>query len=293
VIVSFGVTMFVFSFTIWVLQRESNQEFNKLSDAMWFTIITMTTVGYGQRTSEINTGTKIFANLAAIVGILWWGVIIALVRWKLQLSRRQHHSLVWAKQEMVAEKLQNRAAALIQRFWRFYAAEKEACGIAKEESWAQKQHLDGFGKTPKGSDVKGADILEQIELRMETFHMRVREAISLEIYRLRSALKNQKEVEAEGRGDPMKQVFTAIEDLRETMVDRSEMFGLRTDQHVKLMRQRTKSLCEHLRDQHFRRTNSYRHDINEAYRSILQQLNEIQVRDSGGGRIRRKRNPDM
>ena len=181
--------MFVFSFTIWVLQRESNQDFTQLSEAMWFTIITMTTVGYGQRTSELNVGTKIFANLAAIVGILWWGVIIALVRWKLQLSRRQHHSLVWAKQEMVGEKLQNRAAALIQRFWRFYAAEKEACGINKEERWAQKLHLDGFGKTPRGSDVKGADVLEKIELRMESFHQRVRECISLEIYSLRSALK--------------------------------------------------------------------------------------------------------
>jgi len=291
VLASFGVTMFALSFTIWVLQREGNADFNELQDAMWYTIVTMTTVGYGQSTVDINTGTKIFANLAAVVGILWWGVIIALVRWKLQLTRRQHHSLVWSKQEMVSDAVQNDAASLIQCFWRFYSEEKLACGIPVLEKWAQKQYLDGFGKSPRGSSVKGTDTMEKIELRMESFQQRLRERISLDIYQLRCSVLLKLQVEAEGRGDPMKQVFTAIEDLRESMVERREMFSLRMDQHVKLMRRQTKDLCEHLRDQHFRRTNGYRHDINEAYRSILHQLNDFQVKDSGGGRANVRRKP--
>lgn len=287
VILSFGVTMFALSFSIWVLQREDLEQFAELGDAMWFTIVTMTTVGYGQKTTDINLGTKILANLAAIVGILWWGVIIALVRWKLQLSRRQHHSLVWAKQEMVEDTLKNKAATLIQSFWRFYADEKHACGAKQHERWCSKQFLDGFGKSPRGNNnLNGSD---KVVERMSTFQTRLRAAISLDIYQLRTALYVRKQVEAEGRGDPMKQVFTKIEDLRETATERREMFELRMDQHVKLMRQRTKALCDHLRDQHFRRTNGYRHDINEAYRSILGQLNEMQAGAGASGRVRRKK----
>eukprot|EP00656_Telonema_subtile_P011855 TRINITY_DN15916_c0_g1_i2.p1 TRINITY_DN15916_c0_g1~~TRINITY_DN15916_c0_g1_i2.p1 ORF type:complete len:526 (-),score=171.54 TRINITY_DN15916_c0_g1_i2:261-1838(-) len=252
VLVSFGVTMFALSFSIWVLQREDNVEFTELGDVMWFTIVTMTTVGYGQNTTDINTGTKILSNVAAIVGILWWGVIIALVRWKLQLSRRQHHSLVWAKQEQVEDRLKNQAAMLIQRFWRFYAAEKEACGIKPQESWATKHPMEGFGQSPRGSPMRGSQALEKAELRLNSFQERLRAEISLEIYQMRCALYLRKQVEAEGRGDPMKQVFSRIEHLRESMTERREMFGLRMDQHVKLMRLRTKSLCDHLRDQHFR-----------------------------------------
>eukprot|EP00658_Telonema_sp_P-2_P023966 TRINITY_DN19612_c0_g1_i2.p1 TRINITY_DN19612_c0_g1~~TRINITY_DN19612_c0_g1_i2.p1 ORF type:complete len:343 (-),score=60.30 TRINITY_DN19612_c0_g1_i2:1080-2108(-) len=45
VMVSFGVTMFALSFSIWVIQREDNQDFNQLGDVMWFTMVTMTTAG--------------------------------------------------------------------------------------------------------------------------------------------------------------------------------------------------------------------------------------------------------
>eukprot|EP00657_Telonema_sp_P-1_P011267 TRINITY_DN6240_c0_g1_i1.p1 TRINITY_DN6240_c0_g1~~TRINITY_DN6240_c0_g1_i1.p1 ORF type:complete len:303 (-),score=96.77 TRINITY_DN6240_c0_g1_i1:74-982(-) len=180
IIASFSITMFALSFTIWVLQRETNPDFNELSDAMWFTIVTMTTVGYGSSTANINTATKVLANVAAVVGILWWGTIIALVRWKLQLTRRQHHSLVWAQQEMVEDLLKNQAAMLIQCFWRFYAEEKAACGIPAKEKWATKQQLEGFGKSPKGTSVRRGEALDKIELRMESFQTRLRAEISLD-----------------------------------------------------------------------------------------------------------------
>jgi len=128
---------------------------------------------------------------------------------------------------------------------------------------------------------------------METFQIRCRTAISLGIKNLKDALYHQKQLSAEGRGDPMTQVFSAIEGLRQTTTDRRETAELRLGQHIKLMRGRTKALTEHLRNVHFRRTNQYRTDINESYRNVLQYVDTIQSNQMSavGGRVRRKKPP--
>jgi len=286
VLLSFGITLFSLSFSIWVLEREGNVEFTYLKEATWFTIVSMTTVGYG--TARVyNTGAQIITNLSAVVGVLWWGVIIALVRWKLQLSARQHHSLIWSKQELVGDDLQNSAASLIQTYVRWYLKEKAACGLPKNEKWAVKHETDrkGFGSKPLYIET------EEVKLRMESFHKRCRQAISLNIFKLRMALHKQKQLEAEGRGDPMTQVFSAIENLREETSERRETAELRLGQHIKLMRGRTKALTEHLRNVHFKRTNTYRAEINESYRNILAYTDHLAAANMSamGGRARRNK----
>jgi len=289
VLLSFGVTLFSLSFSIWVMEREENKAFTYLSDAMWFTIVTMTTVGYGT-SRRYNTVAIILANLAAIIGVLWWGLIIALVRWKLQLTGRQHHSLIWSKQEIVGDQLQNSAAKLIQIYWRWYRKEKKLCGVPVSEKWAVSFSSDkkGFGSGSKYLDVES----EEVQLRMESFHHRCRREISLSIKNMKDALHSQKQLEAEGLGDPMTQVFGAINGMRDETQERREMAEMRLGQHIKLMRGRTRALTEHLRNVHFRRTNGYRAEINESYRNVLAYVDQItQANAAPVGRVRRKKGP--
>lgn len=64
-----GVMLVVVSWAIYVLERDAQPEaFGTIPDAMWWSVITLTTVGFGDVVPVTNGG-KLFAGFAALLGI--------------------------------------------------------------------------------------------------------------------------------------------------------------------------------------------------------------------------------
>jgi voltage-gated potassium channel len=67
------------SLAIYELEREAQPEkFGRLSDADWFVLVTVTTVGYGDKV-PITTGGKIVAGCTMLAGLVLFGTFISLI----------------------------------------------------------------------------------------------------------------------------------------------------------------------------------------------------------------------
>lgn len=72
-IIALVISLALFGFTLWIfewpLSEASGQNFNEIANSFWVTLITMTTVGYGDFYPKSNAG--------RFVGILiaFWGVL--------------------------------------------------------------------------------------------------------------------------------------------------------------------------------------------------------------------------
>uniref|UniRef100_A0A665TLI7 Potassium voltage-gated channel subfamily KQT member 5-like n=1 Tax=Echeneis naucrates TaxID=173247 RepID=A0A665TLI7_ECHNA len=125
-----GFLVLIFSsFLVYLVEKEFNKEFATYADALWWGTITLTTIGYGDKTPQTWTGRLLSAGFA-LLGISFFalpaGILGSGFALKVQEQHRQKHF----------EKRRNPAASLIQCVWRSYAADEHSVSIA---TW--KPHL--------------------------------------------------------------------------------------------------------------------------------------------------------
>ncbi|XP_057698692.1 potassium voltage-gated channel subfamily KQT member 5-like isoform X1 [Corythoichthys intestinalis] len=125
-----GFLVLIFSsFLVYLVENKFNKEFATYADALWWGTITLTTIGYGDKTPKTWTGRMLSAGFA-LLGISFFalpaGILGSGFALKVQEQHRQKHF----------EKRRNPAAYLIQCVWRSYAADEHSVSIA---TW--KPHL--------------------------------------------------------------------------------------------------------------------------------------------------------
>ncbi|XP_041788982.1 potassium voltage-gated channel subfamily KQT member 5 isoform X4 [Chelmon rostratus] len=125
-----GFLVLIFSsFLVYLVENKFNKEFATYADALWWGTITLTTIGYGDKTPKTWTGRMLSAGFA-LLGISFFalpaGILGSGFALKVQEQHRQKHF----------EKRRNPAAYLIQCVWRSYAADENSVSIA---TW--KPHL--------------------------------------------------------------------------------------------------------------------------------------------------------
>ncbi|XP_058891933.1 potassium voltage-gated channel subfamily KQT member 5 isoform X4 [Kogia breviceps] len=125
-----GFLVLIFSsFLVYLVEKDANKEFSTYADALWWGTITLTTIGYGDKTPLTWLGRLLSAGFA-LLGISFFalpaGILGSGFALKVQEQHRQKHF----------EKRRNPAASLIQCVWRSYAADEKSVSVA---TW--KPHL--------------------------------------------------------------------------------------------------------------------------------------------------------
>lgn len=112
-----GFLVLIFSsFLVYLVENKFNKEFATYADALWWGTITLTTIGYGDKTPKTWTGRMLSAGFA-LLGISFFalpaGILGSGFALKVQEQHRQKHF----------EKRRNPAAYLIQAAWRYYSTD--------------------------------------------------------------------------------------------------------------------------------------------------------------------------
>ncbi|XP_073531663.1 potassium voltage-gated channel subfamily KQT member 5 isoform X4 [Phyllobates terribilis] len=112
-----GFLVLIFSsFLVYLVEKEANTQFQTYADALWWGTITLTTIGYGDKTPHTWLGRLLSAGFA-LLGISFFalpaGILGSGFALKVQEQHRQKHF----------EKRRNPAASLIQATWRFYSTD--------------------------------------------------------------------------------------------------------------------------------------------------------------------------
>ncbi|KAI3363414.1 hypothetical protein L3Q82_012031 [Scortum barcoo] len=112
-----GFLVLIFSsFLVYLVEKEFNKQFATYADALWWGTITLTTIGYGDKTPQTWMGRLLSAGFA-LLGISFFalpaGILGSGFALKVQEQHRQKHF----------EKRRNPAASLIQAAWRLYSTD--------------------------------------------------------------------------------------------------------------------------------------------------------------------------
>ncbi|KDR22146.1 Potassium voltage-gated channel subfamily KQT member 5, partial [Zootermopsis nevadensis] len=130
------------SFLVYLAEKDTNEKFSNFADALWWGVITLCTVGYGDAVPETWQG-KVIASFCALLGISFFalpaGILGSGFALKVQQQQRQKHMI----------RRRQPAATLIQSLWRCYAADEHSMSIA---TW--KIHQVPLPSPPSVSDVE-------------------------------------------------------------------------------------------------------------------------------------------
>ena len=132
-----GFLVLVFSsFVIYMVEKEENEKFKSFAHALWWGVITLCTVGYGD-TVPVTWKGKIMASFCALCGISFFalpaGILGSGFALKVQQQQRQKHII----------RRRVPAATLIQCLWRCYAADENS---ASEVTW--RMHIVPRHRSP-------------------------------------------------------------------------------------------------------------------------------------------------
>ncbi|XP_051520258.1 potassium voltage-gated channel subfamily KQT member 4-like isoform X2 [Myxocyprinus asiaticus] len=115
--IGFLVLIFA-SFLVYLAEKDNNQEFNTYADSLWWGTITLTTIGYGDKTPHTWQG-RLLAACFALLGVSFFalpaGILGSGFALKVQEQHRQKHF----------EKRRTPAANLIQAAWRLYSTDAQ------------------------------------------------------------------------------------------------------------------------------------------------------------------------
>ncbi|XP_048357402.1 potassium voltage-gated channel subfamily KQT member 4 isoform X2 [Sphaerodactylus townsendi] len=113
--IGFLVLIFA-SFLVYLAEKDANLEFATYADSLWWGTITLTTIGYGDKTPHTWLG-RVLAACFALLGISFFalpaGILGSGFALKVQEQHRQKHF----------EKRRTPAANLIQAAWRLYSTD--------------------------------------------------------------------------------------------------------------------------------------------------------------------------
>ncbi|KYO48022.1 potassium voltage-gated channel subfamily KQT member 2 isoform A [Alligator mississippiensis] len=113
--IGFLVLIFA-SFLVYLAEKDTNADFTTYADSLWWGTITLTTIGYGDKTPQTWLG-RVLAACFALLGISFFalpaGILGSGFALKVQEQHRQKHF----------EKRKMPAANLIQAAWRLYSTD--------------------------------------------------------------------------------------------------------------------------------------------------------------------------
>eukprot|EP00002_Diphylleia_rotans_P013293 TRINITY_DN2596_c0_g2_i4.p1 TRINITY_DN2596_c0_g2~~TRINITY_DN2596_c0_g2_i4.p1 ORF type:complete len:592 (+),score=120.81 TRINITY_DN2596_c0_g2_i4:69-1844(+) len=132
----FTITLFL-SFSICIHERENQDDFS-FGRSLWYTTITMTTVGYGDTVAVTTTG-RILAVLGGVLGIILSSFCVAVTSGFLQLSRHQKFAVDWVAKAKVDHEEEEAAAILVQSWWRLLRCRRQGSITPKQEYHLVKQ----------------------------------------------------------------------------------------------------------------------------------------------------------
>ncbi|XP_021698304.1 potassium voltage-gated channel subfamily KQT member 1 isoform X3 [Aedes aegypti] len=129
------------SFLVYLMEKDVKEtKFNNFAQALWWGVITLCTVGYGDMVPETWQG-KIIASFCALLGISFFalpaGILGSGFALKVQQQQRQKHMI----------RRRQPAATLIQSLWRCYAADEHSLS---EATW--KIHQVPLPSPPPSND---------------------------------------------------------------------------------------------------------------------------------------------
>uniref|UniRef100_A0AAG5D4M3 Uncharacterized protein n=1 Tax=Anopheles atroparvus TaxID=41427 RepID=A0AAG5D4M3_ANOAO len=132
------------SFLVYLMEKDvSGTKFSNFAQALWWGVITLCTVGYGDMVPETWQG-KIIASFCALLGISFFalpaGILGSGFALKVQQQQRQKHMI----------RRRQPAATLIQSLWRCYAADEHSMS---EATW--KIHQVPLPSPPPSADTNG------------------------------------------------------------------------------------------------------------------------------------------
>ncbi|XP_055603105.1 potassium voltage-gated channel subfamily KQT member 2-like isoform X12 [Uranotaenia lowii] len=136
------------SFLVYLMEKDVEKtKFNNFAQALWWGVITLCTVGYGDMVPETWQG-KIIASFCALLGISFFalpaGILGSGFALKVQQQQRQKHMI----------RRRQPAATLIQSLWRCYAADEHSLS---EATW--KIHQVPLPSPPPSSKLEVAEKL--------------------------------------------------------------------------------------------------------------------------------------
>ncbi|XP_017837618.1 potassium voltage-gated channel subfamily KQT member 1 isoform X9 [Drosophila busckii] len=128
------------SFLVYMWEKDVNDKFSNFAQALWWGVITLCTVGYGDMVPITWQG-KLIASCCALLGISFFalpaGILGSGFALKVQQQQRQKHMI----------RRRQPAATLIQAVWRCYAADEHSVSIA---TW--KIHQVALPSPPASSE---------------------------------------------------------------------------------------------------------------------------------------------
>ncbi|XP_051936117.1 potassium voltage-gated channel subfamily KQT member 5 isoform X3 [Hippocampus zosterae] len=155
-----GFLVLIFSsFLVYLVEKEENKDFATYADALWWGTITLTTIGYGDKTPQTWTGRLLSAGFA-LLGISFFalpaGILGSGFALKVQEQHRQKHF----------EKRRNPAASLIQCVWRSYAADENSVSVATWKPHLKALHTCSPAKKEQGETAYSQKLSFKERVRM-------------------------------------------------------------------------------------------------------------------------------
>uniref|UniRef100_F7GCT9 Potassium voltage-gated channel subfamily Q member 5 n=1 Tax=Monodelphis domestica TaxID=13616 RepID=F7GCT9_MONDO len=155
-----GFLVLIFSsFLVYLVEKDENKEFSTYADALWWGTITLTTIGYGDKTPLTWLGRLLSAGFA-LLGISFFalpaGILGSGFALKVQEQHRQKHF----------EKRRNPAANLIQCVWRSYAADEKSVSIATWKPHLKALHTCSPTKKDQGETSSSQKLSFKERVRM-------------------------------------------------------------------------------------------------------------------------------
>uniref|UniRef100_A0A452J4X5 Uncharacterized protein n=1 Tax=Gopherus agassizii TaxID=38772 RepID=A0A452J4X5_9SAUR len=155
-----GFLVLIFSsFLVYLVEKDANTQFSTYADALWWGTITLTTIGYGDKTPLTWLGRLLSAGFA-LLGISFFalpaGILGSGFALKVQEQHRQKHF----------EKRRNPAASLIQCVWRSYAADEKSVSIATWKPHLKALHTCSPTKKEQGETSNSQKLSFKERVRM-------------------------------------------------------------------------------------------------------------------------------
>ncbi|KAF7234831.1 Potassium voltage-gated channel subfamily KQT member 3 [Varanus komodoensis] len=149
------LTLILSSFLVYLVEKDvpekneegkETKEFETYADALWWGLITLATIGYGDKTPKTWEG-RLIAATFSLIGVSFFalpaGILGSGLALKVQEQHRQKHF----------EKRRKPAAELIQAAWRYYATNPNRMDLVA--TWRFYESVLGLLDRVRGTNTKG------------------------------------------------------------------------------------------------------------------------------------------
>jgi hypothetical protein len=151
VVLVFGFTpvFFIFSYCLFVIERDDNPLLNTYSNAMWLTVISMFTIGYGDRTPKSVDGRALMI-VGAFFGVLVAALIVSVMYDEMQLSKLERNLVKFLRHQQLRTRVRMEAASCVQHAYRIKVISGQATAHQQRKS---------TGAAARARAMMGADLM--------------------------------------------------------------------------------------------------------------------------------------